>query len=52
MGCKIIGRLAESFAPEPSRLEEQWGRGDNVSTEDRRVALQRYRALFDQLLNI
>ena len=50
--AEVIKRLAESFARERSRLEGQWGRGDNVSTEDLRVALQRYRAFFDRLLNI
>ena len=50
--AEVIKRLAESFAQERARLEGQWGRGDNVSTEDLRVALQRYRAFFDRLLNI
>jgi hypothetical protein len=50
--AEVIKRLADSFAHERSRLEGQWGRGDNVSTEDLRVALQRYRAFFDRLLNI
>jgi hypothetical protein len=45
-------RLAEMFADERGRLEGQWDRGDNVTTEDLRVALQRYRAFFDRLLNI
>jgi hypothetical protein len=48
----VIKRLASSFADERSRLEGQWGRGDNVSTEDLRVALQRYRAFFDRLLSV
>jgi hypothetical protein len=50
--AEVIKRLASSFAEERSRLEGQWGRGDNVSTEDLRVALQRYRAFFDRLLNV
>jgi len=50
--AEVIKRLANSFARERSRLEGQWGRGDNVSTEDLRIALQRYRAFFDRLLNI
>jgi hypothetical protein len=50
--AEVIKRLADSFAQERSRLEGQWGRGDNVSTEDLRIALQRYRAFFDRLLNI
>jgi hypothetical protein len=48
----VIKRLATSFADERSKLENQWGRGDNVSTEDLRVALQRYRAFFDRLLKV
>ncbi len=47
----VMKRLAEGFANERSNLEKQWGRGDNVSTEDLRVALQRYRSFFDRLLN-
>jgi hypothetical protein len=45
-------RLAEVFAEERGRLEKQWDRGDNVSTEDLRVALQRYRSFFHRLLSI
>ena len=45
-------RLAEMFADERGRLEGQWDRGDDVTTEDLRVALQRYRAFFDRLLNV
>lgn len=47
----VMQRLAEGFATERSNLEKQWARGDNVSTEDLRVALQRYRSFFDRLLN-
>ena len=45
-------RLAEVFAQERSNLEQQWDRGDNVSTEDLRIALQRYRSFFQRLLSI
>ena len=44
-------RLAESFAEERAKLEAQWDRGDDVSTEDLRVALRRYRSFFDRLLS-
>lgn len=44
-------RLAEGFASERAALEQQWESGDNVSTEDLRVALQRYRTFFGRLLN-
>jgi hypothetical protein len=50
--AEVIKRLANGFAEERSKLEGQWGRGDNVSTEDLRVALQRYRAFFDRLLKV
>lgn len=47
----VMQRLAEGFANERSNLEKAWDRGDNVSTEDLRVALRRYRSFFDRLLN-
>jgi hypothetical protein len=43
-------RLAEGFAAERAQLEKQWDRGDTITTEDLRVALQRYRSFFDRLL--
>jgi hypothetical protein len=49
--ASIMKRLADGFAAERANLEKQWDRGDNVSTEDLRVALQRYRSFFDRLLN-
>jgi hypothetical protein len=45
-------RLAEIFAEERQRLEQQWDRGDDVSTEDLRLALRRYRSFFSRLLSI
>jgi hypothetical protein len=48
----VMKRLAESFAAERKALEQQWGRGDQVTTEDLRVALQRYRSFFDRLLSV
>ena len=45
-------RTAEIFAEERARLEHQWDRGDNVSTEDLRVAMRRYRSFFRRLLTI
>ena len=50
--AEVIKRLAETFAEERSKLEGQWGRGDDVSTEDLRVSLRRYRSFFDRLLNV
>jgi hypothetical protein len=48
----VMQRLAEGFASERSGLEKQWDRGEDVSTEDLRVALQRYRSFFDRLLKL
>jgi hypothetical protein len=45
-------RLAEGFAAERTNLERQWDRGDNVTTEDLRITLQRYRSFFDRLLTV
>jgi hypothetical protein len=50
--ASAMKRLAEVFAEERSNLEKQWDRGDQVSTEDLRIALQRYRAFFQRLLSI
>ena len=50
--AEVMKRLAEIFADERAKLEGQWSRGDNVSTEDLRIALQRYRSFFDRLLSM
>jgi len=50
--ASVMQRLAEGFANERSGLEKQWDSGDNVSTEDLRVALQRYRSFFGRLLKL
>jgi len=50
--AQAMKRLAEMFADERSGLEAQWDRGDQVSTEDLRVAMQRYRSFFDRLLSV
>lgn len=50
--AEAIKRLAENFASARQKLEEQWDRGDNVSTEDLRVALRKYRTFFQKLLTV
>jgi hypothetical protein len=45
----VMKRLAEVFADERANLEQAWAKGDDVSTEDLRVALRRYRSFFDRL---
>lgn len=49
--ANVVKRIAEQFAEERAKLEKQWDRGDDVSTEDLRQALKRYRAFFDRLLS-
>lgn len=49
---EMMTKLSEMFAGERKSLEEQWGRGDNVSTEDLRIALKRYRSFFERLLSV
>jgi hypothetical protein len=46
----LVKRIAEQFSAEREQLEKQWYSGDNVSTEDLRQALRRYRSFFDRLL--
>jgi hypothetical protein len=48
--ASTIKRVAEVFADERTRLEQEWAHGDNVSTEDLRQALRKYRSFFDRML--
>src|SRR5919204_14548 len=50
--ASTMKRLAEIFSDERKKMEGQWDRGDDVSTEDLRVALQRYRSFFNRLLTM
>jgi hypothetical protein len=50
--AEIIQNLAATFADHKRTLEEQWGRDDEVQTEDLRLALRRYRSFFNQLLAV
>jgi hypothetical protein len=50
--AETMQQLANTFARERSNLEGQWGRGDNVSTEDLRLAFRRYRSFFKRLLSV
>ncbi len=49
--AELMQQLARTFASEKNNLEGQWERGQQVSTEDLRVALQHYRSFFDRLLS-
>jgi hypothetical protein len=48
--AELMQHLASTFADERGRLERQWDRGDEVSTDDLRTAFQRYRSFFERLL--
>jgi len=46
----LMQRLARTFASERGQLESRWASGDDVSTEDLRRGLRRYRSFFERLL--
>lgn len=48
----VVEQLSSGFTEARSRLEQQWSRGEDASTEDLRVALKRYREFFDRLLAV
>ncbi|HZU61018.1 MAG TPA: hypothetical protein VE983_08635, partial [Solirubrobacteraceae bacterium] len=48
----VIQRLAQVFADERNKLEDQWSSGGDADTESLRKALQTYRSFFDRLLSV
>jgi hypothetical protein len=48
--AEVVEQVTAEFSAARSRLEEQWARGEQASTEDLRLALQRYREFFQRLL--
>jgi hypothetical protein len=50
--AEVMKRIAQMFAEKRATLDEQWANHDDVSTEDLRVALQRYRSFFHRLLTL
>ena len=46
----VVQQLTDGFSDARSRLEAQWARGEEASTEDLRQALKRYREFFERLL--
>jgi hypothetical protein len=48
----LVDQLTSGFAHARSRLEEQWSRGEEASTEDLRLALMHYREFFERLLTV
>jgi hypothetical protein len=50
--AEVMRQLARTFADERRQLEGQWSEGEEISTEDLRLALRRYRSFFDRLLSV
>ena len=50
--AELMQHLARNFSDQRSNLETQWQRSEQVSTEELRGALRRYRSFFDRLLSI
>jgi hypothetical protein len=48
--AELMQRLATMFATERAELEDRWAGGNQVSTEDLRQGLRRYRSFFERLL--
>ena len=48
----VIKNITDAFADKRMSLENQWKNGDQVSTEDLRLALKQYRSLFNRLLSL
>jgi len=50
--ANVLKSVTMGFHERRGSLEKQWKSGDNISTEDLRVALKRYRSFFDRLLTL
>jgi hypothetical protein len=51
--ANVIKSITRSFADKRMSLENQWKSGENnISTEDMRVAIKRYRSFFNRLLSL
>jgi hypothetical protein len=50
--AEVMRQLAETFAEKRSSLELQLVKGQEISTEELRMALRRYRSFFDRLLSV
>ncbi|HJR78756.1 MAG TPA: hypothetical protein VJ821_01715 [Anaerolineales bacterium] len=49
----VIKSITRSFADRRMSLENQWKSGENnVSTEDLRISIKRYRSFFNRLLSL
>jgi hypothetical protein len=50
--AELTKELVRMFTKEREGLEKDWASGGDPSTEDLRVALQRYRSFFGRLLGL
>jgi hypothetical protein len=48
----MIQSITDNFAQRRATLENHWHNEGNVSTEDLRLAIKRYRSFFDRLLTL
>lgn len=48
--AELMQRLAQMFASEREQLESRWADGEDVSTEELRRRLRRYRSFFERLV--
>ena len=48
----VLKSVTMGFSDRRVSLEKQWNSGENISTEDLRVALKRSRSFFDRLLTL
>lgn len=49
---ELMQQLTAGFSDKRAGLEAQWEQGEQVSTEDLRVTLTRYRSFFNRLLSV
>ncbi len=50
--AQVIKSLSDLFSKQRSELEDETNQTEKSSTENRRLAFQRYRSFFDRLLSI
>jgi hypothetical protein len=50
--ASVVKRIAEQFAEQRGKLEGQWSRGDDATTEELRRSMRQYRAFFERLLSM
>lgn len=50
--ASVLKSVTMGFSDRRVALEQQWNSGEDISTEDLRVALKRYRSFFDRLLTL